>query len=149
MTLTEELQRTAVVAEAMTWLGTPYHHHGAVKGVGVDCAHLLSEVFTACGLLPKLDLGNYPREWHLHHGDELFLGWLERLGARPVDVPQPGDLAVYRFGRCFAHGAIVVELDAVVHSYLDRGVIYTRAGEDPLDGRPVKHYTFVGVQHGR
>ena len=25
------------VAEALTWLGTPYHHQGRVKGVGVDC----------------------------------------------------------------------------------------------------------------
>lgn len=24
------------VAEAVTWLGTPYHHQGRVKGVGVD-----------------------------------------------------------------------------------------------------------------
>lgn len=25
------------VTEALTWLGTPYHHQGRIKGVGVDC----------------------------------------------------------------------------------------------------------------
>ena len=34
------------VAEALTWLGTPYHHHqGHVKGIGVDCGTLVFEVY--------------------------------------------------------------------------------------------------------
>lgn len=33
------------VAEALTWLGTPYHQQGRVKGVGVDCGTLLCEVY--------------------------------------------------------------------------------------------------------
>ena len=32
--------RAAVVAEAIAWLGTPYHHRARIKGVGVDCAQL-------------------------------------------------------------------------------------------------------------
>ena len=32
--------RARIVAEAMTWLGTPYHHRGKLKGIGVDCAQL-------------------------------------------------------------------------------------------------------------
>lgn len=151
MRMTEELQRTAVVAEALSWIGTPYHHHGRIKGVGVDCAQILAAVFEACGLLPALDLGHYPREWHLHHGEELYLGWMTRLGAREIEAPLPGDMAVYRFGRCYAHGAIVVEPDAaaMVHAYLDHGVIFTRAGEAPLDGRPVKYFSFIGARDGR
>jgi cell wall-associated NlpC family hydrolase len=30
--------RAAVVAEARSWLGTPFHHQGRVKAAGVDCA---------------------------------------------------------------------------------------------------------------
>ncbi|WP_436904878.1 hypothetical protein [Acinetobacter johnsonii] len=33
------------VQEALTWLGTPYHHQGRVKDVGVDCGTLLCEVY--------------------------------------------------------------------------------------------------------
>ena len=30
------MKNLEAVSEAMTWLGTPYHHQGRVKGVGVD-----------------------------------------------------------------------------------------------------------------
>ena len=30
-----------VVRMARTWLGTPYHHQGRVKGAGVDCGGLV------------------------------------------------------------------------------------------------------------
>ena len=30
-----------VVREAKTWLGTPFHHQGRLKGVGVDCAGVI------------------------------------------------------------------------------------------------------------
>lgn len=33
-------QRAAVAQEALAWLGTPYHHHARIKGVGVDCAQI-------------------------------------------------------------------------------------------------------------
>ena len=32
------------VAEAMTWLGTPHHHQGRVKGVGVDCGNSMIQL---------------------------------------------------------------------------------------------------------
>ncbi|CAD9197505.1 hypothetical protein [Acinetobacter bohemicus] len=36
------------IEEAMTWLGTPYHHQGRVKGVGVeaDFMELFSTYYT-------------------------------------------------------------------------------------------------------
>ncbi len=30
------MKNLQAVAEALIWLGTPYHHQGRVKGVGVD-----------------------------------------------------------------------------------------------------------------
>lgn len=30
------MKNIEAVAEALTWLGTPYHHQGRVKGVGVE-----------------------------------------------------------------------------------------------------------------
>lgn len=47
------MKNLEAVAEAMTWLGTPYHHQGRVKGVGVDCATLLCEVYKEVGLMDK------------------------------------------------------------------------------------------------
>jgi NlpC/P60 family putative phage cell wall peptidase len=126
--------RQDVVQEARSWLGTPYHHQGRVKGAGVDCAMLLIEVFRTCGLIPDIDPKPYPPDWHLHRDEERYLGWVKRY-ARPVDVPQPGDIALFQFGRCVSHGAIVDEWPAVVHSYLRDGCILADATEAPLAGR--------------
>ena len=38
-------QRAAVVAEARSWLGTPYHHQGALAGAGCDCLGLVRGVW--------------------------------------------------------------------------------------------------------
>lgn len=44
--------RTAIVAEAMTWVGTPFVHQHRVRGVGVDCAGLVIGVARGLGLVP-------------------------------------------------------------------------------------------------
>jgi cell wall-associated NlpC family hydrolase len=145
--------RQAVVKEALTWLGTPYHHHARVKGVGVDCAQLLCAVYEACGLVPHIDPGNYAHDWHLHRGEEVFIGWLERVGARELlapDWPAPGDVVLFRYGRAYSHGGVVVESRgelAVVHAYLMRGVIRSRLNDEPLHGREVKFWS-VGAARG-
>ncbi len=34
--------------------------------------------------------------------------------------PLPGDVVLWRFGRCYSHGAIVIEWPTVIHAYLHR-----------------------------
>lgn len=134
--------REAVVREACSWLATPYHPHGRLKGVGVDCGNLLIAVYAAVGAIAPLDPGFYDTGWHLHRSEEMFLGWVAQAGAREIERPQPGDLGVWRFGRTFSHGGLVVD-DAglVIHAYLDRGVIATRMNEEPLGSRPARFFT--------
>lgn len=142
--MTEQQQRTAVVTEAIDWLTTPYHHHGRIKRVGVDCAMLLAEVYERCGLAPRVEPGFYPTDWHLHRGEELFMGWLTQAGAAEVAEPGVGDVGLFRYGRAYSHGAVVVALGrqpVLVHAYLGRGVILTALDEEPLQGRPVRWYS--------
>lgn len=143
----DDTQRSAVVAEALTWINTPYHHHARVKGVGVDCAQLLCAVYEACGLVPHINPGNYAHDWHLHRGEEVFIGWLEWVGAREVrapEQPRPGDVVLFRYGRAYSHGGIVLvgpgEL-TVVHAYLMRGVIRSRLNDEPLQGRGARFWS--------
>jgi cell wall-associated NlpC family hydrolase len=133
-----------IVAQARTWLGTPYHHHGRVKGVGVDCAQILIAVFAAAGVIDEFDPGAYPRDWHLSHCEEIYARWLDKFGER-VQTPAPGDVALYKFGRAHSHGGIVTP-EGVIHSYIGRGVTLTRADEEPLVGRPVLYWK---VRDGR
>jgi NlpC/P60 family putative phage cell wall peptidase len=140
------IARAAVAAEALTWLGTAYHHHARLKGVGVDCAQLLCAVYAACGLVEPVDTGFYPVDWHLHRSEERFMGWLARYARRCPTFPDgerlvPGDVYLFRYGRAFSHGSIAVNDAQVVHAYIGRGVMLNRLNEEPLDGRPVQRWS--------
>ena len=110
----------AVVREAESWLGTPYHHAADVKGAGVDCAMLLVRVFCDLGLVAPFDPRPYPHDWMLHRSEERFLGIVERMGVQ-VDAPAPGRVALFRFGRCISHGAILAEDGYMIHADLRAG----------------------------
>lgn len=143
--MSEQQQRQAVIDEARTWLGTPYHHRGHVKGGGVDCAWLLIEVYAAAGMISRFDPGYYPQDVMLHRGDETYLGWLEQCG-HEVDVPQPGDAAVWKFGRSFSHGAIVLAWPQIIHAYRTQGCVLGEGDQGDLAGRKVKYYSLWGGQ---
>ena len=114
----DRLARMAVVDAARSWVGTPYHHMADVKGVGCDCAMLLVRVYCDLGLVPAFDPRPYTHDWMLHRDEERYLGFL--LGrSKEVDAPEAGDVILFRFGRCFSHGGIVVRKDplAMVHAF--------------------------------
>jgi NlpC/P60 family putative phage cell wall peptidase len=136
-----EALRAAVVAEAESWLLTPYHHRARLKGVGVDCAQILIGVYAAVGLVEPFDAGDYPMDWMLHRDEERYLAWVEQY-AHEVAAPQPGDIAVWRFGRTFSHGAIVIGWPNIIHAYRpDRMVARGDASQVALAGREVKFYS--------
>ncbi|MGH7033821.1 MAG: C40 family peptidase [Stellaceae bacterium] len=124
-----EAERARVVAEARTWLRTPYHHMGRIKGAGVDCAALLAEVYARAGVLPPLDLPFYPPDWHLHRDSERYLDFVLAHAIETDREAEPGDLALWRFGRCFSHGAIVIDWPLVIHAYAGRGCVLEDAGK--------------------
>jgi NlpC/P60 family putative phage cell wall peptidase len=133
-------QRRAVIAEAARWIGTPYHHQGRVLGAGVDCVTLLCEVYEAAGIIPHVDPTPYPQDWHLHRDSERYLGGLMQY-SREVDSPRPGDVIVWKFGRCFSHAAILCDNDQIIHSYLGQGVRLERRFAEVFTGRAVKYFT--------
>jgi len=116
--LTSEGQRTAVVAAARAWVGTPYHNCADIRGVGVDCGMLLVRVFVDTGLCPPFDPRPYPVDWHLHRSEERYLGFIFDR-AREVARAQPGDVMVLRYGRCYSHGGVVTRSSplTIVHAY--------------------------------
>lgn len=119
----EEL-RTAIVREARSWERTPYCNCGDVKGPqgAVDCAMLLVRVFVAVGAIEDFDPRPYSSNWHLHQDEQRYLGGLEKYAHR-VDEGKLGDIAMYRFGRHAAHGAIIVSDDLVIHAHKQIGQV--------------------------
>jgi NlpC/P60 family putative phage cell wall peptidase len=110
--------RARVLAEARRWLGTPYHHMADLPGVGVDCAMILVRVFCDLALVRPFDPRPYTRDWMLHRDDEKYLGVL-LASAHEVEAPSPGDVMLFRIGRCYAHGGIVTKADqlTILHAY--------------------------------
>lgn len=133
--------RAAVIAEARTWLGTPYHSGAHVRGAGVDCGQLLIEVFATLGLVPRIDPGYYPGDWHLHRGDERYLAHVQQH-AREIEDPQPADIVLMRFGRAFSHGGIFIGDGQMIHSYLRRPCAVADLSE--WAGRPRRYFTVFG-----
>lgn len=133
--------QSKVLGEAITWLGTPWHHEADIKGAGVDCAMLLVRVFVAAGAIPAIDPRPYPMDHMLHSPEERFLGWLNQY-ADPVTSggdPQPGDVVLYRVGRCYSHAAIVTQWPHVVHAFRDeRQVVVSLFNVGRLANRPYK-----------
>ncbi|MDQ6704007.1 MAG: hypothetical protein M3Z96_13450 [Pseudomonadota bacterium] len=114
----EAAERRTIVHEARSWIGTPYHNQGDIKGVGVDCAMLLLRVFVDKGLCEPFDPRPYADDFYLHRSDEKYLAAI--LGrAKEVAAPLPGDLMVFRYGRCYSHGGIVTLASplTIVHAY--------------------------------
>ncbi len=98
--------RERIVAEARSWIGTPYHHCADIKGVGCDCGMLLVRVFVDLGVVAPFDPRPYTFDWHLHRGEERYLDALLARGEK-VERPRPGDVMLFRVGRCFSHGGVV------------------------------------------
>ena len=136
-------QREAIVAEARSWLKTPYHDHGAVKGAGADCAlYPLAVYRSVLGNLPDIPLPDYQMQWHLHRDEEKYLNCVRSLGAIEVETPQPGDFLLVHVGRVLSHGAIVLVWPDIIHAVNPRGVVYGN-GLDVIDQGRRKHLFFT------
>lgn len=142
--------RADIVAEARAWIGTPWRHQAALKGVGTDCIGLIGGVALALGLPGA---GEWAADQTLHcYGrtpDPTLLTTacdrlLDRIG---IAAARAGDILVVAFERDPMHFALVSSDQApgrIVHAYAQR----RRVVEQPLPipgGRVVRAYAFRGV----
>ena len=142
--------RAAVVTEAESWIGTPFHHAARVKGAGVDCLMLLAEVYERAGVGPHVEPPFYVPDWHLHRDAERYMEGLLHYAQEIAGTPQgpqplPGDIALFRFGRTFSHGAIVTQWPRLVHAYWSIGVVWGDATLYPLKDRDVRFFSPFGT----
>jgi len=138
--------RESIIAEAMTWLGTPWHHNALLKGVGVDCAQFLIGVYSNVGLVSHIDTGFYPRDWHLHRNEPMFLQFLMQY-ADPIAEGERGDIAMFKYGRHPAHGAIVVDSHTIIHAYRDeKSVVLTDLDHTEMQSRFAGYYRLKGLK---
>ena len=139
--------RDTIVSAALSWLGTPYHHQAALKGVGADCIGFIRGVRAE---VVGYDVDYRPRyspSWGEVDREELLLKAAHEYFV-PVDYEgwKPGDLLVFRvkFSASAKHCGIVVDGDNMLHAVSNRAVIKTTIGA--WSSRVAGVFKFPGVE---
>jgi NlpC/P60 family putative phage cell wall peptidase len=114
------LTRPQIIAEARSWIGTPYRHQASLKGVGCDCLGLVRGVWRALIGEEPQSPPPYSRDWAEAAGEET-LASAARLHLVEI-VPQdfaPGDVLLFRYRAQYPakHAAIVTAPDSMVHAH--------------------------------
>ena len=134
-------KRKAVIAEALTWQRTPHHNCACIKGVGVDCGMFPWQCYNAVGLAPPIDKSlRYSHQFFLHRDVEWYKEIVERYGHR-VEKPQIADMALYKIGRIYSHGAIVIEWPRIIHAWVGIGVTQDLGDQGHLGNKKVLFYS--------
>lgn len=123
------ISRTAVLAEAREWIGTPYQHQASVKQAGCDCLGLVRGVWRAFyGGEPELAPA-YTPDWAERHGAETLRDAAARhLTAIAFAEARPGDVLLFRMHASAPakHAAILDEGAQIIHAYWGRAVVRSR-----------------------
>lgn len=133
--------RYDVVAEARTWLETPYRHQGRLKGVSVDCAGLIIGVCRAVGL-PCEDMTGYTKR-----PDGTLKGFVEKQ--TEVVAPgaeQPGDLILLHWRNDPVHLAILTGPDVIIHAFAINRKVCEHAIDEKWRAQIACYRKFIGVQ---
>jgi cell wall-associated NlpC family hydrolase len=116
-------QRQRVIDAALSWVGTPYHPGAVLKGVGVDCGMLLIAVYKEAGMLDQdFDPRPYPAQWHMHQAAERYLDYVASFTKEVESSTGPGDIVLFKWGKCFSHGAIVIDWPMIIHAMAPHNV---------------------------
>jgi cell wall-associated NlpC family hydrolase len=126
-------RESQLFAESESWIGTPFLHRAAVKGVGVDCVQLAASILKACEVIGPYNFGEYPLDWGQHQTESLLTGWLDRSPAfvRLAGGPgRMGDVVCFTVGKCVQHCGIMRGSLGFIH-VLSRGRVTINQLDDP------------------
>lgn len=115
--------RSLIVHAARGWIGTPYHHQAALKGVGCDCLGLVRGVWREVyGEEPEAPPA-YSPDWAEKSGAEtLYAAAARHMQEISVTAARAGDLVLFRVVRNgpAKHAAILGESvsgTTMIHAY--------------------------------
>lgn len=127
-----------IVAQARTWLHTPFHHQARLKGKGCDCLGLVIGVVGELGLTDACGnkLCGYDEIAYSKQPDGAYL--LSKLAGLLAEIPAgqaaPGDLALFAVNGNPQHLAIITDFDSglgIIHCYAQaRKVVEHRLDEE-------------------
>lgn len=114
-----------IVAQARTWLGTPFQHQGRIKGHGVDCGGLLIGVGRELGLaVPETPA------YSMSPDPALIADALARwcVAIRRVEMA-PGDIGLFSFAGEPRHVGIFSDI-GLIHAWAKPGGVVEHRLDD-------------------
>ncbi len=120
------MMRARILAEARSWLGTPYEHQASCKGAGTDCLGLVRGIWRALYGAEPAPVPAYTPDWAEPSQDEVLLRAMARYFV-PVSQAKPGDILVFRIKNngVAKHLAVLSGPSRIIHAYSGRGVVET------------------------
>ena len=143
------IDRAAILAEARSWIGTPYHHQASLKGVGYDCLGLVRGVWRAFhGGEPEVP-PPYSPDWAESMGYETLA---EAAGRHmvPVEIAaiRPGDVLLFAMKdhAPAKHCAILSAPDLMIHAVESHPVAEVSLWTSERAGRRLRFaFAFPGL----
>lgn len=120
------ISRRAIVAEAESWIGTPYVHQASAKAAGCDCLGLVRGVWRAFYDGEPEAAPAYTPDWAERAGAETLLEAARRhMRAIEIEAAAPGDVLLFRMHAQapVKHAAILAERGLILHAYWGRAVV--------------------------
>jgi NlpC/P60 family putative phage cell wall peptidase len=108
-----------IVAAARGWIGTPYRHQGALKGVGCDCLGLILGVWREIGGAFEGSVPPYTPDWaEANRRETLAEGFRAHLTEIDPRDAEAGDVVLFRWREHLPakHAAIMTTRDRMIHS---------------------------------
>lgn len=109
-----------VLAEAESWIGTPYRHGASMRGVSCDCLGLVRGIWRALYGNEPEHPGAYAPDWaEAASSDPLMEAAQRHMRSRISSNPQPGDLLIFRWRADVAakHLGIMTRENRFIHAY--------------------------------
>ena len=109
-----------IVAAARGWIGTPYRHQGALRGIGCDCLGLVRGLWRELhGGEPEVP-GPYAPDWaEATREERMAEGARRHLREIAPDAARPGDILLFRWreGLPAKHAAILATHGHMIHAH--------------------------------
>lgn len=116
--------RVDALAEARTWIGTPYRHQASCKGAGTDCLGLIRGLWRALYGGEPVAIPPYTPDWSEPSRDEVLMRTARTLLTH-VERPEPGDVLLFRMRDkgVAKHLGVLATSETFIHAYSGHGVV--------------------------
>ena len=137
------ITRMDAVAEARSWLGTPFQHQGCLKGVACDCIGLVKSVGIALGLVEYDEAKAKPFLAYRMMPDSKKMREALATFFVPISVTEalPADILFLAWTKEPQHLALITDL-GIIHSYSGVGKVVEHSFDERWQRRVTAAYRY-------